>query len=68
MVFHLFLQTCAKHAHPNKSFSPAFILNHYTLIFFEEVCESLPSHSPDERIFFNLMNLICEIKEMSLIK
>lgn len=36
--------------------------------FSKKFCESLPSHSPDERIFFNLMNLICEIKEMSLIK
>lgn len=39
-----------------------------SLIILLRICGSLPMQNPDERISFNLMILICEIKDMFLIK
>lgn len=59
--------SCLLSQNTSKSFSPTFILNQATLVFLRN-CKSLPTNTPDERISFNLMILIREIKEMSLIK
>lgn len=46
----------------------SFILDNSTLSSERKNSESVPTHTPDDIISFNLMSLICEIKAMPLIK